>query len=129
MSRPFVDRLKELSHLGSDDVAEKGSTLGVWMSSELLKALETLASDVGITRSAMARELLTVAIEQAARELLESGVGTQLDLIQAPTPESVPTFKRLEARRISRRAVREKATTAPPKRAVKPAKGRSRAKG
>ena len=127
MSRPFVERLKELERMGGDAAAEKGSTLGVRMSAELLQAL---ASDVGITRSAMARELLTVAIEEAARELLEAGIDTQLELIDPPSSEAIPAFRRLAARRISRsqRSV-ERETGTPAKPIRKAVKGRPRAKG
>lgn len=123
----YFERLKEIVQADSEEVAETGATLGVWVPDSLLTALMKLAQEVGISRSAMARELLTIALEQANDEIeLQGG---QLELLE---PVSPPVVK-IEVLK-PRKPVRAGARSAPAapiraKRARKAVKGRSRAKG
>lgn len=122
MGSAYLDRIRELQGEDSDVVAEAGATLGVWIPDSLRLELEALASDVGISRSSMARELLTIAIAQA-RDDLELGDRGQLELEMPNTAALRPKaqVKILKPRRSPGGAV------AKPRR--KADKGRSRARG
>ena len=117
----FFERIQELKTSDSDVVAETGATLGVWISDDLRTQLEALASDLGISRSAMARELLTIAIEEAREEIELRGGYAQLTLLMPNTAMTRPPAGRVI------KARRSPGTVPKPRR--KAAKGRSRAKG
>src|ERR1700730_9338583 len=86
MAGIFSDRLQELTRVG--DEVRPGGAVTVWLSEELVESITALASEVGISRSAMVRELLEIATPRAWEEL-------RPDLKQMPLlPDAVPPGKR-----------------------------------
>jgi hypothetical protein len=120
MARGVGERLKELQRTGEE--IEAGGTLSVWLPEELVLSLTALASEVGISRSALARELLTVGVPQAWEEVRPDLEQYSLPLDQVAVEAGPGEFRRLKARpgRVRKPAA---------KRARKAVAGRSRAKG
>ncbi len=121
-TKVFGERLRALVERDSD--VEAGGTLSVWMTDAQIAELTTLASEVGISRSAMARELLVLAIPMAWKEI-------RPDLEQRhlfPEVATGPLEAELDVRETTPR-VRKAVKRAPAKPRRKAVKGRSRAKG
>jgi hypothetical protein len=118
MPTMFGERLKELGRVG--DEIEEGGTLSVWLPTELVDSLTALASQVGVSRSALARELLTIAVPQAWDEVRGELEQFALDLGVREEERAIPL---LRARRVQKRAARG----TPAKRPRKAVKARKRA--
>jgi predicted DNA-binding protein len=80
MASVFAKKLQEIRDDSASEV-QAGGTLSIWLNDGLIDRLTTLASEVGTTRSHLARELLSVAISQAEEDLF--GDGAQLSLLGA----------------------------------------------
>jgi hypothetical protein len=81
MAKRFGERLRELQEHGEEVLP--GGTLSVWMPDEMVASLTALASEVGISRSALLRELVEIALPEAWEEL-------RPDLKQLPLAISEP---------------------------------------
>jgi hypothetical protein len=120
MGSLFAERMAELMRDAEPEIQD-GKTLGVWMADELFHSLTALASEIGVTRSTLARELLTVAVAQAWEDVRPDLYG-QMPLLEA---EKQPFRADVEAPRLKPRKVK-RPVAKPPRKA---GGSRSRAKG
>jgi hypothetical protein len=63
----FVERLRAAAQ--PDHESSEGKTMAFWIGEEQAGELEALAHEIGITRSALVRELLSIAVPMAWREV------------------------------------------------------------
>lgn len=70
MASIFAKRIGQLARVDTE-LVERGAAVSVWVSEDLHEQLTQLASELGISRSSVARELLGIAVPQALQDAMD----------------------------------------------------------